>query len=43
MLYGGLGTLNELKKRMTGKPVAKSHDISGELLGELMDTIQTGI
>ncbi len=29
VLYGGLGTLNELKKRMTGKPVAKSHDISG--------------
>lgn len=26
VLYG-LGTLTELKKKMTGKPVAKSHDL----------------
>lgn len=38
-----MGTQNELKKRMTGKPIAKSHDLNGELLGELMDAIQTGI
>jgi hypothetical protein len=25
----GLGTYTELKKRMTGKPVAKSHDLNG--------------
>ena len=35
--------MNELKKRMTGKTLAKSHDLNGEMLGELMDAIQTGI
>ena len=43
VLYGGLGTLAELKKKMTGKAVAKSHELSGEMLTELTDTIQTGI
>jgi|LakMenEpi03Aug12_release.lakeMendotaPanAssembly.Ray.scaffolds.fasta_scaffold3788674_1 hypothetical protein len=33
VLYGGLGTLQELKKRMTGKPIAKNHDMNAELLG----------
>jgi len=32
VLYGGLGTLQEIKKRMTGKTFAKSHDLNGELL-----------
>lgn len=26
-----------------GKPLAKSHDLNGEMLTQLMDTIQTGI
>ena len=42
VLYG-LGTLTELKKKMTGKTLAKSHNLNGEKLTELMDTIQTGI
>lgn len=29
VLYGGLGTQNELKKRMTGKAIAKNHDLNG--------------
>ncbi len=29
VLYGGLGTQTELKKRMTGKAIAKSHDLNG--------------
>ena len=28
VLYG-LGTMNELKKKMTGKTIAKSHDLNG--------------
>lgn len=28
VLYG-IGTLGEIKKKMTGKPVAKSHDLGG--------------
>ncbi len=31
VLYG-LGTEKELKKKMMGKPVAKSHDLTGEML-----------
>ena len=42
ILYG-LGTQSELKKKMTGKAVAKSHDLGGEMLTELIDVIQTGI
>lgn len=38
-----LGTQAELKKKMIGKPVAKSHELSGEMLTELIDAIQTGI
>ncbi len=29
VLYNGLGTLTELKKKMTGKTLAKSHDLNG--------------
>jgi hypothetical protein len=29
VLYNGLGTQNELKKRMTGKAIARSHDLNG--------------
>jgi hypothetical protein len=31
VLYG-LGTLAELKKKMVGKPVAKSHNLGSEML-----------
>lgn len=42
ILYG-LGTKTDLKKRMIGKPVAKSHQLSAEMLTELIDAVQTGI
>lgn len=42
VLYG-IGTLAEVKKKMTGKSVAKSHDLNGEMLTELTDTISSGI
>jgi hypothetical protein len=42
VLYG-LGTLAELKKKMVGKPVSRSHNLGSEMLAELMDSIQTGI
>jgi hypothetical protein len=31
ILYG-VGTMTEIKKKMTGKPVAKSHDLNSEML-----------
>lgn len=42
MLYG-LGTQKELAKKMLAKPIAKSHDLSGEMLTELSDSIINGI
>jgi hypothetical protein len=42
VLYG-LGTLKELSKKMLGKPVAKSHDLSAEMLTELSDAVINGI
>lgn len=42
VLYG-LGTITDLKKKMTGKTLAKSHNLNQEKLTEFMDTIQTGI
>lgn len=39
----GIGTEAEIKKKMGGKPLAKSHNLNSEMLTELMDTIQTGI
>jgi dynein light chain 4 len=41
-LYG-LGTQKELVKKMLGKPIAKSHDLTGEMLTELSDAIINGI
>jgi hypothetical protein len=42
VLYG-LGTQKELAKKMLAKPVAKSHDLSAEMLTELSDSIINGI
>lgn len=42
VLYG-VGTLTEIKKKMTGKPLPKSHNLGSQMLTELMDSIQTGI
>lgn len=42
VLYG-LGTLTDLKKKMLGRTLAKSHNLSSDKLTEIMDTIQTGI
>lgn len=42
VLYG-LGTQAELKKKMLGRPIAKSHELGAEMLTELTDIIQNGI
>jgi hypothetical protein len=42
VLYG-LGTQKELSKKMLAKPIAKSNDLSGEMLTELSDSIINGI
>ncbi len=42
VLYG-LDTEKALRKKMLGKQLAKSHDLSGELLTELGDAIINGI
>lgn len=42
VLYG-IGTVADIRKKMTGKPVARSHNMGSEMLTELMDAIQTGI
>lgn len=31
VLYG-IGTMTEIRKKMTGKPIAKSHDLNSEML-----------
>ena len=42
VLYG-VGTLTEIKKKMTGKPIAKHHDLHPEMQSQLMDAVQNGI
>ena len=42
VLYG-IGTEKEIRKKMGAKAVAKSHDLSGEMLTELSDAIINGI
>jgi hypothetical protein len=43
VLYGGLGTQKDLVKKMLGKPISRSHDLSAEMLTELSDAIINGI
>jgi hypothetical protein len=42
VLYG-IGSKKELQKKMLGKSISKSHDLSAEMLGELSDAIINGI
>lgn len=42
MLYG-IGTEKEIRKKMGAKAVAKSHDLSSEMLTELADAVINGI
>ena len=42
VLYG-LGTKKELLRKMAGKSIAKYHDLNGEMLTELTDTVINGI
>lgn len=42
VLYG-IGTRKELEKKMLGKYIAKSHDLTAEMLTELSDAVINGI
>ena len=42
ILYG-LDTEKQLKKKMLAKGIAKSHDLNGEMLTELADSVINGI
>ena len=42
ILYG-IGTRGQIQRKMAGKAIAKSHELSGEMLTELSDTIINGI
>jgi hypothetical protein len=42
VLYG-LGTQKELAKKMLGKPITTSNNLSAEMLAELSDSIINGV
>lgn len=42
ILYG-IGTMEEIKKKMTGKYIIKQTDLPPEMKAELADAVQTGI
>lgn len=42
VLYG-LGTMKQLTKKMLGKAISKSNDLSAEMLTQLSDAIINGI
>lgn len=42
VLYG-IGTMDEIRKKMTGKYIIKQTDLPTEMRAELADAIQTGI
>ena len=42
VLYG-IGTMEEIRKKMAGKYIIKQTDLSAEMKAEIADAVQTGI